>query len=255
MTASDKDTLYHFFSTAESWLSEGTVKPGAAPLFTDDESTTLAEARSRNSIDTHEETGFDSLEAVAAAVRSCTACALAAGRIQAVPGIGPENPVVLVIGEGPGADEDEKGEPFVGKAGQLLDKMLSSIELSRATNCYIANVVKCRPPQNRDPLPEESAACAKFLRAQIALIKPAAILAVGRIAAQNLLGTTTGIGKLRGQFFDLDGIPLMPTYHPSALLRDETLKRPTWEDLKTFRVKLLELAPDYPDAFRDGNAQ
>ncbi len=157
---------------------------------------------------------------------------------------------MLVIGEGPGADEDAQGKPFVGRAGKLLDKMLAAIHLSRDTNCFIGNIVKCRPPQNRDPLPEETAACGSFLEAQIQLLRPHLILAVGRIAAQYLLDTTDGIGRLRGRFFDYGGIPLMPTYHPSALLRNEQLKRPAWEDLKTFRSRLLELAPGY-----DGTAE
>ncbi len=148
---------------------------------------------------------------------------------------------MLVIGEGPGADEDAKGEPFVGKAGQLLDKMLAAINLSRHTNCFIANIVKCRPPNNRDPMPDEADACRSFLDAQIGILKPKLILAVGRIAAQNLLNTTTGINKLRGQFFEYRGIPLLPTYHPSALLRNEDLKRPAWEDLKKFRTRLEEI--------------
>ena len=148
---------------------------------------------------------------------------------------------VMVIGEGPGADEDRQGRPFVGRAGQLLDKMLEAIQLSRKTNCYITNVVKCRPPQNRDPAPEERSCCAAFLDAQIRLLRPKMILVMGRIAAQHLLRTSDGIGKLRGRFFDYQGIPLMPTYHPSALLRDESLKRPAWEDLKRFRARLHEL--------------
>jgi len=151
---------------------------------------------------------------------------------------------VLVVGEGPGADEDAQGRPFVGKAGQLLDKMLAAISLSRGTNCYIANVVKCRPPQNREPAPDEAAACRPFLDAQISLIRPRAIIALGRTAAQNILSTSDGINKLRGRFFEYRGIPVLPTYHPSALLRDETLKRPAWEDLKRFRARLDEILAD-----------
>jgi DNA polymerase len=162
-----------------------------------------------------------------------------------VPGVGVTNPLVLVIGEGPGAEEDARGEPFVGPAGQLLDKMLAGIYLSRTTNCYIANIVKCRPPGNRDPSPEEAAACMPYLRQQIAALQPRLILAVGRISAQYLLNTGEGIGRLRGRFFDLDGIPLMPTYHPSALLRNADLNAPAWDDLKTFAHRLLELAPEY----------
>lgn len=191
---------------------------------------------------------FRSMQEIYAAVAQCSACVLGQTRTHPVAGEGPEelsrltNSVeVMVIGEGPGADEDRQGRPFVGRAGQLLDKMLEAIQLSRKTNCYITNVVKCRPPQNRDPAPEERSCCAAFLDAQIRLLRPKMILVMGRIAAQHLLQTSDGIGKLRGRFFDYQGIPLMPTYHPSALLRDESLKRPAWEDLKQFRTRLHEL--------------
>lgn len=194
------------------------------------------------------QTPFKSMQELYAAVAQCSACVLARTRTNTVVGEGPEelsrltNSVdVMVIGEGPGADEDRQGRPFVGRAGVLLDKMLEAIQLSRKTNCYITNVVKCRPPQNRDPAPEEQNCCSAFLRAQMHIIKPKMILVMGRIAAQHLLQTATGIGKLHGQFFDYHGIPLMPTYHPSALLRDERLKRPAWEDLKRFRARLREL--------------
>ena len=191
---------------------------------------------------------FRSMQDIYAAVAQCSACVLGQTRTHPVAGEGPEelsrftNSVeVMVIGEGPGADEDRQGRPFVGRAGQLLDKMLEAIQLSRKTNCYITNVVKCRPPHNRDPAPEERSCCAVFLDAQIRLIRPKMILVMGRIAAQHLLQTSDGIGKLRGRFFDYQGIPLMPTYHPSALLRDESLKRPAWEDLKRFRARLHEI--------------
>lgn len=191
---------------------------------------------------------FRSMQEIYAAVAQCSACVLGQTRTHPVAGEGPgelsrlTNSVeVMVIGEGPGADEDRQGRPFVGRAGQLLDKMLEAIQLSRKTNCYITNVVKCRPPQNRDPAPDERSCCAAFLDAQIRLLRPKMILVMGRIAAQHLLQTSDGIGKLRGRFFDYQGIPLMPTYHPSALLRDESLKRPAWEDLKRFRARLHEL--------------
>ncbi len=192
----------------------------------------------------------------------CRACRLCERRKNTVPGEGPENfqgglysnaegqnafsqlnekIEVMVIGEGPGADEDAQGRPFVGRAGQLLDKMLAAIQLFRTHNCYITNVVKCRPPNNRDPLPDETASCRGFLDGQIAIIKPKAILVVGRVALQNLLHISDGIGKMHGRFLEYNGIPLMATYHPSALLRDENLKRPTWEDLKLFRSKLNEI--------------
>ena len=182
-----------------------------------------------------------SIQSIADKIKNCTRCGLCQRRTNTVPGVGVEKPVVLVIGEGPGADEDARGEPFVGKAGQLLDKMLAAIQLSRQTNCFIANIVKCRPPNNRDPLPDEAAACRSYLDAQIHVLKPAMILAVGRIAIQNLLGTKEGINRLRGRFFEYQNIPVMATYHPSALLRDESLKRPAWEDLKVFRARLEEI--------------
>ena len=191
---------------------------------------------------------FRSMQEIYAAVAQCSACVLGQTRTHPVAGEGPEelsrltNSVeVMVIGEGPGADEDRQGRPFVGRAGQLLDKMLEAIQLSRKTNCYITNVVKCRPPQNRDPAPDERSCCAAFLEAQIRFTHPKMILVMGRIAAQHLLQTSEGIGRLRGRFFDYQGIPLMPTYHPSALLRDESLKRPAWEDLKRFRARLQEI--------------
>ncbi|MBO4509570.1 MAG: uracil-DNA glycosylase [Spirochaetaceae bacterium] len=183
----------------------------------------------------------DALENIARKIAVCKRCRLCEGRRNTVPGIGVPKPLVLVIGEGPGADEDASGEPFVGKAGQLLDKMLAAINLSRHTNCFIANIVKCRPPNNRDPMPNEAEACRSFLDAQISVLKPKMILTVGRIAVQNILNTTTGINKLRGQFFEYRDIPLLPTYHPSALLRNEEMKRPAWEDLKKFRARLEEI--------------
>ena len=174
-------------------------------------------------------------------ISRCTKCPLARTRNNVVPGEGVENPDVLVIGEGPGYDEDMSGRPFVGKAGVLLDKMLAAIGLDRTKNCYIANIVKCRPPQNRDPLPDEQATCNAFLQAQIHILKPKMILCMGRIAGHKMLETQEPLNKLRGQIFEYHGIPLMITYHPSALLRDESLKAPAWQDLKLFRSKLTEL--------------
>ena len=173
-------------------------------------------------------------------ISRCTKCQLARTRNNVVPGEGVENPDVLVIGEGPGYEEDMSGRPFVGKAGILLDKMLAAIGLDRNKNCYIANIVKCRPPQNRDPQPEEEASCNPFLQAQIHILKPKIILCMGRIAGHKMLETQEPLNKLRGQFFDYNGIPLMITYHPSALLRDESLKAPAWQDLKMFKKKRRE---------------
>lgn len=169
-------------------------------------------------------------------VHSCTRCPLHEGRMKAVPGQGVFDPLVMVIGEGPGADEDRRGLPFVGRAGQFLDKWLEAIDLDRSTNAYIGNIVKCRPPNNRDPRPNESEACLPYLREQIELIRPQAVLTVGRVASGILIGTKAGIGSLRGRTFYYNGIPLIPTYHPSGVLRNPELKRPVWEDLKRLRA-------------------
>lgn len=194
-----------------------------------------------------------SLDTIRSRISSCRNCILANTRTNTVPGEGCETPYVMVIGEGPGEDEDKSGRPFVGKAGQLLDKMLAAIGLGRTANCYIANIVKCRPPMNRTPMPDEANACAGYLQVQIHILKPKFILAMGRTAVQNLLKTSTGINALRGQWMEVqfgsEKIPLMATYHPSALLRDERLKAPAWEDLKKFRQRLLAEKPDYAEVF------
>lgn len=234
MKREDKETLHALLETARGWVSSGEYRPRPLPDFQDDpEAAAVAPC--------------NDLAGLYASIAACTRCRLCGTRTNTVPGTGPERPLVMVIGEGPGADEDAQGLPFVGKAGQLLDRMLSSIGLSRTTNAYIANIVKCRPPQNRDPEPDEADSCAPWLEAQIGLLEPPFILALGRVAAQRLLGTSEGIGRLRGKFFDYGGIPLMPTYHPSALLRDESLKRPAWEDLKLLRERLLSIRADYED--------
>ena len=191
--------------------------------------------------DTATETSGLTLNELYTKISRCTKCQLARTRNNVVPGEGVENPDVLVIGEGPGYEEDMSGRPFVGKAGILLDKMLAAIGLDRNKNCYIANIVKCRPPQNRDPQPEEEASCNPFLQAQIHILKPKIILCMGRIAGHKMLETQEPLNKLRGQFFDYNGIPLMITYHPSALLRDESLKAPAWQDLKMFKKKMDEI--------------
>ena len=180
-------------------------------------------------------------DALAAAVRGCTACGLRAGCTQTVFGVGDRRARWLVIGEAPGADEDRQGEPFVGRAGQLLNSMLTAIGLKRE-QVYIANVLKCRPPGNRDPKPEEAETCRPYLERQIALIKPGIILALGRIAAQNLLNTETPIGKLRGGVHRLGGVPVVVTYHPAYLLRSPSEKRKSWVDLQLAVRTLKEAA-------------
>jgi DNA polymerase len=164
-------------------------------------------------------------------VRDCTACRLRAGCTQTVFGVGDEQADWLFVGEGPGADEDIKGEPFVGQAGKLLDSMLASIRLKRGDNVYIANIVKCRPPNNRTPAADEIATCIPYLRRQIALIRPKLIVALGKTAATSLLGRDAALGSLRGQLHDYRGIPLIVTYHPAYLLRSPLEKAKAWEDL------------------------
>ncbi|HEV3181881.1 MAG TPA: uracil-DNA glycosylase [Steroidobacteraceae bacterium] len=185
-------------------------------------------------------------------VRRCTLCPLHATRTQGVLGVGPKRADWLVIGEAPGAEEDRRGEPFVGAAGQLLDAMLRAIGLDRRTNVYIANVLKSRPPNNRDPKPEEVEACLPYLVRQIALLQPKIMLAVGRIAAQNLLGTDAPLGRLRGRVhhFGERQTPLVVTYHPAYLLRTPSDKRKAWEDLKFARSVYQQLTQGAADGHR-----
>ena len=180
------------------------------------------------------------LEALATHIAGCTACALHKSAKQAVPGEGNPQAELLCVGEAPGANEDEQGRPFVGEAGQLLTKILGAIQLSR-DEVYICNVLKHRPPGNRDPLPDEVIACQPYLLRQIEIVRPKVILALGRFAAQTLLQTSTGIGALRGRIHRYHGVPLIVTYHPAALLRNESWKRPTWEDVKLAR-RVLDAA-------------
>lgn len=171
-------------------------------------------------------------ETLRAAVRDCRRCALHEGRTQTVFGVGSETAAWMIIGEAPGVEEDRRGEPFVGRAGQLLDEMLRAVGVERG-QVYIANILKCHPPGNRDPRPEEVAACADHLAAQLRLVSPRLILAVGRIAAQALLGVATPLGRLRGQAHPgPQGIPLVVTYHPAYLLRSPADKRKAWDDLR-----------------------
>lgn len=170
-------------------------------------------------------------------VADCRRCRLCDGRQRAVFGDGDPHADLMFIGEGPGAEEDRQGRPFVGRAGDLLNRIVAAIELERS-EVYIANIVKCRPPGNRDPQPDEVAACRGYLEAQIDAIRPRVLVALGRVAAQTLLGNNTPIGKMRGQWFEVRGIPTMVTYHPAALLRSTKLKRPTWEDMQQVRDRL-----------------
>ena len=181
--------------------------------------------------------GWDVLEE---SVRGCRLCGLCETRTQTVFGVGNRAARLMVVGEAPGADEDRQGEPFVGRAGQLLNSMLRAAGFERS-QVFIANVLKCRPPHNRDPSDEESSHCLPYLRRQIDLVAPAAILCVGRIAAQRLLDTDQPVGKLRGRVHDQGGVPVVVTYHPAYLLRSPGEKRRSWDDLKLV-LKVLESA-------------
>ena len=182
--------------------------------------------------------GLATLDEVAKRIRSTYCCDLCPHRTNAVPGEGNPNAELVLIGEGPGATEDETGRPFVGAAGRLLEEILGAVDLKRS-DVFICNVVKCRPPQNRKPLPDEIAACMPYLHRQLALIRPKVILTLGGTAVEALLGVRQSLGKLRGQVHTYDGIPLIATYHPAALLRNPDWKKPTWDDVRIAR-QLLE---------------
>jgi uracil-DNA glycosylase len=189
--------------------------------------------------------GVTTWESLRSEVLACTKCSLHSSRTQGVFGVGSREAQWLVVGEAPGAEEDRRGEPFVGRAGHLLDAMLKAIGLSRGSNVYIANVLKSRPPGNRDPKPEEVSACLPYLMRQIELLRPRVMLAVGRIAAQNLLSTDAPLGRLRGKVHHFGELntPLIVTYHPAYLLRTPSDKRKAWEDLKFARSVFQGLNP------------
>jgi uracil-DNA glycosylase family 4 len=181
----------------------------------------------------------NSLDQIREELGECTRCKLAAGRKNIVFGVGNPRAKLMFVGEGPGAEEDARGEPFVGRAGQKLDEMIQAIGLQRS-EVYIANIVKCRPPDNRDPQPDEVSTCSPFLYKQIEAIRPAVIVTLGSPATKTLLETKVGITKLRGTWHEVGGIPLMPTFHPAYLLRAYTVENRTrvWEDLKAARARM-----------------
>jgi uracil-DNA glycosylase len=174
------------------------------------------------------------LESMEQQVNTCLKCSLGHTRTKFVFGVGNPHATLMLIGEAPGADEDAQGEPFVGRAGQLLNKILEAIHFRRE-DVYICNILKCRPPGNRKPLPEEAETCLPYLRKQIELVRPKLILCLGLTAAENLLGTRESLTQLRGRVLSYEGTPLMVTYHPAALLRNPNWKRPTWEDVQAAR--------------------
>lgn len=214
--------------------SEATVAPPLAPGAAQ-QSTREASSERRGTILKLE------WPALRAAVASCTACPLHAGRTKTVFGVGDEKASWLFVGEGPGADEDKQGEPFVGQAGKLLDNMLAAIDLCRGDDVYIANIVKCRPPKNRNPEPAEARSCEPYLTRQIELMRPKLIVALGKVAAQNLLDTDAPVGSLRGRLHEHEGVPVIVTYHPAYLLRNLTDKARAWEDLCFARATMISL--------------
>ncbi len=258
MKANDKQLIYTLLKTADAYecgytrdkfasmpefeddVESEVQMSGSTPNMTNNVSQSITQESIPN-ITQDSTTNPLSLDELNAKILRCTRCGLARTRNNVVPGMGVQNPEVLVVGEGPGHDEDMQGLPFVGKAGVLLDRMLAAIGLDRKTNCYIANIVKCRPPENRNPFPDEQSACFSFLEAQIHILKPKMILCMGKIAIEKITGQSIAITQKHGEFFEYNGIPVMPTYHPSALLRNEELKRPAWEDLKKFKKRLDEI--------------
>jgi DNA polymerase len=203
------------------------AEPAPAPLLAGDERTARI-------------AGMD-WAALKASVVDCPACKLSQSRTKTVFGVGDENANWLFVGEAPGRDEDLQGEPFVGQAGKLLDSMLAALGMQRGKNVYIANMLKCRPPNNRNPEPEEVASCEPYLHRQIALIRPKLIVALGKVAAVNLLKREMTVASMRGKVFEYQGTPLIVTYHPAYLLRSLPEKAKAWADLCFARAKMREL--------------
>ena len=180
---------------------------------------------------------YSNLEELENSIKGCNKCKLCGGRNNIVFGVGNENADIMFIGEGPGADEDAQGIPFVGKAGQLMNKAFEGIGINR-DKVYIANIVKCRPPQNRNPEKDEAEACIDYLRNQVMIIKPKIIVLLGNVALKNILGEEYGITKARGKWIEKKGIWYLPTFHPAPLLRDESKKLDFWRDLKKVKEKI-----------------
>lgn len=224
------DTTWTLFDDAQRYLDKtpGSSIGGEKPDFAA-RAATLVPDEQQEAGQALERT---SLAQVAEMVRSCTRCPLSAQRKLAVPGEGSANARLMVIGEGPGAEEDASGRPFVGKAGKYLDSWLRAIHLDRTEHVFIANIVKCRPPENRNPSEQEAAACIPYLKRQIALVKPDVILCVGKVAANHLLQTEDALHAMRSTIHRYEGIPVIVTYHPAAVLRNLQWRAPVWEDLK-----------------------
>jgi len=262
--------LYRVLSLLEDWQQDGFHQPGELPHFAslgdtspDDASLSDAsptirphqtvaasaspsasqpagQAASQAPAQKAQLPANDSLETINHEISRCLKCRLASSRNHTVPGQGTSHPVVLIIGEAPDIDDNAQGLPFSGPGGALLDKMLAAIRLQRTQHCYLTQVVKCFPPNGRDPGPDEQRCCAWYLERQIAVLQPQAILALGRIPAQLLLNSRESLAKLRGHIYDVGGRPCIISHSISNLLKDESLKRPAWEDLKL----LLQILPN-----------
>jgi uracil-DNA glycosylase family 4 len=214
-----------------AWLRDAGVRDIPAPIAPPDVPPHAPRSAPGTYTPSDKGCGSAALLAVREELGECTRCKLAGGRTKLVFGVGRPDAELMFVGEGPGADEDRQGEPFVGRAGQLLTKMIEAMGYRRE-EVYIANVVKCRPPENRNPEPDEMAACEPFLRGQIAAVRPKVIVALGKIAVQALLRETTAISRLRGRWFSYEGVKLMPTFHPAYLLRSPEEKKKAWDDLQ-----------------------
>lgn len=238
---------YKLMGNVEDFLTTGFAAQRHELDFTTVESPQEIAARKQKELEAQKGPGevdyepvFDaSMQAIVDEVAVCKKCDLYLTRTNTVPGMGNPHADLMIIGEGPGGDEDKQGLPFVGAAGQYLDKWISAIGLTRMEHCYIANIVKCRPPANRDPSGVESKACLPYLYRQIEVVKPKVIMTLGRIASKILLNTETGITVLRGKVHRYKNIPVVPTYHPAAVLRNmDFLRRPVWEDLQRLKQVL-----------------
>ena len=238
MDPTDRAELNARLELLADWLSLGCRRQRPEPVFQVPQPPQTGSGKRRGPEWLDDPFYPETLEHIEGEVLRCAKCRLALNRKYAAFGEGVLTPEVLVVGEGPGEEEDKQARPFVGPAGKLLDRMLAAVDLDRGRNCYITNIVKCRPPMNRDPAPDERETCLPYLERQIRFLRPKVILALGRTAAQTLLKSERGVAALRGTLHDRRGVPLLVTYHPSAILRDEALKRPAWEDLKRLRAFL-----------------
>jgi DNA polymerase len=243
MTAEEKTKIAAALDLAEDYLRDGYIHEREKRVFVDDPPESASPPASRDTLTSHD--AGDSREALAADIRNCTACPLHRTREKAVPGDGAGGPLVLILGDAPGEADEESGKPFAGTAGELLDRMLKPIALSRFTNCFLTNRVKCRPAGgDRIPAGEERAACAPFLKRELALLKPLAVLSLENNAGES--------GERRAGFPENTGIPFFSTCHPGTIQADERLKRPAWEKLKALSAALTGLDRDYAETLRAG---